>query len=151
MINPASPHGLLFALLLASSTFAADMQPVPVTLKGASEVPPVTTSAMGTGEIMVRPDHTVSGTVKFSGINPTMAHIHEGAPGKNAKPIVHLTKTAGDTYSVPANTKLTDAQYTSYLAGNLYINVHSANYPDGEIRGQVSPPSSAGMPMRPGY
>ena len=33
--------------------------------------------------------------------------------------------------------KLTEAQYESYKAGKLYVNVHSARNPGGEIRGQL--------------
>jgi hypothetical protein len=40
---------------------------------------------------------------------------------------------------VPADAKLTDEQYESYTAGDLYINVHSAGHKDGEIRGQIKP------------
>jgi hypothetical protein len=29
------------------------------------------------------------------------------------------------------------------LLGNMYINVHTAKYPDGEIRGQLTPASRA--------
>jgi hypothetical protein len=34
---------------------------------------------------------------------------------------------------------LTDAQYKSYKAGELYVNVHSDAYKGGEIRGQLMP------------
>jgi len=40
---------------------------------------------------------------------------------------------------VPAGSKLTDAQYESYKAGNLYVNVHSAANKGGEIRAQIKP------------
>lgn len=57
---------------------------------------------MGSGQITVLPDHTVSGSIKTSGLVPTMAHIHEGAVGKNGPPIMTLTQTANDSFAVPA-------------------------------------------------
>ena len=35
--------------------------------------------------------------------------------------------------------KLTDEQYKDFQAGNLYVNVHSAENKNGEIRGNLSP------------
>ena len=74
---------------------------------------------------------------------PTMAHIHEAAVGKNGPPIITLSKTSKDSFVVPADARLTEAQYTSYVAGNLYVNVHSEQHPEGEIRAQL-----LGRPMR---
>lgn len=125
------------ALLLLSANLYAEHQPMSISLNGSSEVPPVETSATGMGEIAVLPDRTVNGSIKVSGLDPTMAHIHEGAPGKNGPAIITLTKTANDSFAVPADARLTEAQYASYMAGNLYVNVHSAKYPDGELRGQL--------------
>lgn len=134
--SPRYLLGCLALLLLASANLYAQ-QPMPVSLKGSAEVPPVTTSAMGTGQISVRPDHSVSGNIKISGLVPTMAHIHEAAVGKNGPPIITLTNTAMDSFAVPPDAKLTEAQYASYMAGNLYVNVHSAQHPNGEIRAQL--------------
>ena len=111
-----------------------------VTLSGAQEVPPVSTSASGSGTITVNDDKSVSGSVKTSGVTGLAAHIHIAPAGRNGPVIVPLTKGSdGSTWSVPAGARLTDAQYDAYKAGNLYVNVHSAAYKGGEIRGQLKP------------
>ena len=109
-----------------------------ITLSGAQEVPPVTTAGAGTGMIMIAADHSVSGKVTTTGIAGTMAHIHMAPAGKNGPVIVPLAKN-GDEYSVPAGTKLTDEQYAAYQAGNLYVNVHTADNKAGELRVQLKP------------
>jgi hypothetical protein len=126
-----------FALLLMASANLYAQQPMLISLNGNAEVPPVTTSAKGTGHITVMPDRTVSGSIKVSGLVPTVAHIHEGAFGKNGPPIITLTRTARDSFVVPAGARLTNAQYTGFTSGNLYVNVHSAQHPNGEIRAQL--------------
>lgn len=136
------------ALLLMTSANLYAQQPMSITLKGSAEVPPVNTSATGSGQIAVLPDHTVSGSLKVSGLVPTMAHIHEAAVGKNGPPIITLTQTASDSFAVPAGARLTDAQYASFTSGKLYINVHSAQYPNGEIRAQLLRTEAAGAPTR---
>jgi CHRD domain len=118
------------------SVWAADVK---VHLVGAQETPPVTTSASGDGTITIAADKSVSGNVKTSGIDGTVAHIHVGAPGVAGPPIITLAKGADGTWSVPAGSKLTDEQYASFKAGNLYVNVHSAAHAPGEIRGQLKP------------
>jgi hypothetical protein len=122
---------------LASLTVLA--QSMKLSLAGSQEVPPVTTSASGSGSIMVSPDGSVSGSVTTAGVDGTMAHIHEAPMGQNGPVIVPLAKTADNVWSVPAGAKLTDAQLQSLKSGNLYINVHSAANKGGEIRGQLKP------------
>lgn len=146
MVEQKTPSRLLrravpLALLLLASASGYAQQALPISLSGSAEVPPVTTSATGSGQIKVLPDRTVSGSIKIAGTMPTMAHIHEAATGKNGPPIITLNKTGSDSFTVPSDAKLTDAQYTSYTAGNLYINVHSAAYPNGELRGQLPRPA----------
>ena len=93
---------------------------------GDQEVSPVSTSASANGTITVSPNKSVSGSITVSRIQPTAAHIHEGAQGENGPVVIPLTKSSDNTWSVPAGAKLTDAQYKSYVAGKLYVNVHSA-------------------------
>ena len=120
----------------AASSFAKDMA---VTLSGDQEVPPVTTAASAAGTITVNDDKSVSGSVMTKGIAATAAHIHEAAKGKNGPVIIPLTKSGDNTFTVAAGAKLTDAQLESLKAGNLYVNVHSAANPGGELRAQLAP------------
>jgi len=111
-----------------------------VTLSGAEEVPPVTTSGSGSGTITVNDDKSVSGSVKITGFTATVAHIHIGERGKIGPVILPFTKGSdGSTFSAPAGAKLTDKQYEAYKAGNLYFNAHSAANKGGEVRGQLKP------------
>jgi hypothetical protein len=119
---------------------AAYAETVKVKLIGAEETPPVTTSAVGTGTITIGTDKSVSGTITTTGIEGTVAHIHLGAPGKAGPPIITLVKGAdGNSWSVPPGSVLTDDQYASFKAGDLYVNVHSAEHKPGEIRAQLKP------------
>jgi hypothetical protein len=110
-----------------------------VVLSGAQEVPPVNTAATGSGAITVLMDRSVSGSVSTSGIAGTAAHIHMAAPGQNGPVIVPLNRTGENLWAVPDSIRLNDSQYEAYRQGNLYVNVHSAANPAGEIRGQVRP------------
>jgi hypothetical protein len=110
-----------------------------VVLNGKQEVPAVTTDAAGSGAITVLMDRSVSGSVTTTGVAGTAAHIHLAAPGQNGPVIVPLNKTGDNVWSVPPSIRFNDLQYEAYKLGNLYVNVHSAANPGGEIRGQITP------------
>ncbi len=138
------PHHMLAMLAIAASAFAAGAGPaaatdVKVALTGGHEVPPVTTNAAGKGTLAINADKSVSGSIDTSGVEGTMAHIHEAAAGKNGPIIVPLEKHGDHGWAVPAGAKLTDAQYKAFQKGDLYVNVHSAAHPGGEIRAQLKP------------
>ncbi|MEG2032922.1 MAG: CHRD domain-containing protein, partial [Janthinobacterium sp.] len=103
------------------------------------QVPANTSLASGSSNVHVGPDRGVTGTVRFTGMVATAAHLHEAPPGANGPAIVPLLKAGDGMFAVPTETSLTPSQYASYLAGNLYVNVHSATYPAGEIRAQLRP------------
>jgi hypothetical protein len=126
-------------LLLAGYSGPVLSDEIKVTLSGNQEIPPVTTSASGTGTFNVGEDKSVSGKVTITGLAVTVAHIHEAPAGSNGPIIIPLTKTSDTVWVVPADAKLTDAQYASYKAGSLYYNFHSEAHRSGEIRGQIKP------------
>ena len=86
------------------STHSADLT---VKLTGDQEVPAVTTSATGTGTIVIKSDKSVSGSITTVGIEETMAHIHLAPSGTNRPPIVALVKTSENVWSVPDGSVLT--------------------------------------------
>jgi hypothetical protein len=108
-----------------------------LTLSGANEVPPVASTASGSATVTINPDRSVAVKVSVSGMNATASHIHEGAAGANGPVIVPFTKTGDNTFASADGAKLTESQYAAYKAGNLYVNVHSAAHPGGEIRAQI--------------
>jgi hypothetical protein len=134
MLAAVSAGALLVAV--AGMSVAKD---VAVSLTGEQEVPAVTSTAKGSGKITIADDKSVTGSVKTTGIVGTAAHIHEAPAGQNGKPIIVLEKKGDSEWAVPAGSKLTDAQYESFKAGNLYVNVHSAEHKGGEIRTQLKP------------
>jgi CHRD domain-containing protein len=125
--------------LVAGGLSAAYATDVAVKLSGDQEVPATTSSATGVGTIVIKNDKSVSGSIKTTRIEGTVAHIHLAEPGKNGPPIITLNKTADNTWSVPDGSKLTDDQYKAFKDGNLYVNVHSAEHKGGEIRTQLKP------------
>lgn len=108
-----------------------------IAMSGASEVPPVSTPASGSGTVTINADRSVSARISATGMPATASHIHEGATGSNGPVIVPFTKTGDNTFVAPEGAKLTESQYASYKAGRLYVNVHSAAHPGGEIRAQL--------------
>ena len=108
-------------------------------LTGDQEVPANTSTAVGTGTIKVAADGSVSGSVAAPGMAGMAAHIHVGAAGVNGPVIIPLTGSAGDTWTVPDGAKLTAEQLDAYKAGNLYVNIHTAEHKGGEIRTQLKP------------
>jgi hypothetical protein len=105
------------------------------TLTPAEEVPPAANSK-GSGSFEMKLDiKTNEFTWKMShgGMTgaATAAHIHgPAAKGANAGVVVPLQGMEGKG-------KLTPAQYGDLAADLYYVNVHSAQYPGGEIRGQL--------------
>jgi hypothetical protein len=109
----------------------------------------VTTTATGEAIFLLNPDTgVVSYTLDFTGItSPTMAHVHQGAVGTNGPVQFWLWDPSGvnATSDLPATGVFTPTvgQLSQWLQGNMYVNVHSAAYPGGEIRGQIGGAANA--------
>jgi hypothetical protein len=133
----------LAAILAASMTGGvsiaqAEMMKFKATLSGAAEAPAV--DSKGTGQAALDYDTVtkqLKWTVTYSGLsgNATAAHIHgPAAAGSNAPPIIPFASAASP---INGSATLNDAQVANLMAGMLYVNVHTAAHPPGEIRGQI--------------
>ncbi|MFM0388840.1 CHRD domain-containing protein [Paraburkholderia dipogonis] len=137
-------------LAIAGTLSLAQAAPVSfqVPLTGAQQVPPVQTPGSGSADLTYDAStRVVTWNVSFSGLSSqaTMAHFHGSAPaGKNAGVKVWLSQKGNMEMTSPISGQATlspdDAKM--FEAGDMYINVHTKNNPNGEIRGQVVPPKS---------
>jgi hypothetical protein len=139
-VAPSARTGLIaIATAIAVTSGVALAVEAPSVLSGDQEVPKVVSTASAVSDIVVGDGMAVSGGVITSGIDGTAAHIHQGAAGVNGPVLVTLVKKSATRWSVPDGTRFTASQYASYLAGDLYVNVHSDAHKDGEIRLQLHP------------
>lgn len=108
-----------------------------ITLTGDQEAPvPVASVALGSAALSLdRATRTLAGSITVDGTAPTAAHLHAGEAG-SAGAVVFALTVSGQTATL-APTVLTEEQLATLDAGGFYLNVHSAAYPDGEIRGQI--------------
>lgn len=73
------------------------------------------------------------------GIGPiTAAHIHAGAAGVNGPPVITLTMANEGGYKgcTGRSGEFTEDNISRNFA-NFYVNVHTAEFPNGAIRGQL--------------
>lgn len=118
----------------ADRAFVAD-------LNGMQEVPMVTTNAYGLGTfLLAKHNGVLKISATFTGLSGaiTAAHFHSGAPGVSGGVVQDLGTL------ISGNTIVGDVDPTAFLAdlmaGNVYLNVHTALNPNGEIRGQLVMP-----------
>jgi len=126
-----------------------------VELSGNEEVPPVQTDATGSAKFTAPHFDNIGYSVDISNMDKvTAAHIHSGKQGENGPIVVTLFK-ADTPSSEPINGNLASGNITnanlegpmagktvmdltkSMELGETYVNVHSEEHPNGEIRGQI--------------
>jgi hypothetical protein len=117
----------------------------------ANENPGNRSTGLGFGTVELSPDETtITVNMRFSGLtgNPSAAHIHgPAAAGVNASVIFPFTGLPSATSgAIPQQTFAINPTQVGYLKnGLLYMNVHTGDFPGGELRAQLLPVSSAGL------
>ncbi|HYV82167.1 MAG TPA: PQQ-dependent sugar dehydrogenase [Pyrinomonadaceae bacterium] len=143
----SAPNGNLFVVSLSNgAVYEIKSKPsllFVANLTGPQETPPNNSTATGRASLILSPDEkTARVSLVFSGLSSgqTDAHIHgPAAPGVSAPPVFPLPLGQLSDFSIT----LTPAQVQDLKNGLYYINVHSTNFPTGEIRGQFASSVSA--------
>ena len=126
---------------------ALNLSPVPLSarLSGTQEVPANASTAKGTFEGIFDPySRVIAFRFDYSGLtaNATASHFHIAAAGTNGGVTLDFVSqgfqtgnTSGEFVKVLT---LTQAQAEALIAGRIYVNIHNASFPGGEIRGQIN-------------
>jgi hypothetical protein len=112
-------------------------------LDGAQETPPNTSAGTGDAQVTLNTDtKALTWTITYSGLSgpATMAHFHGPAPKGVAAGVVIKLGPPVDS-PIQGGSVLNSEQVQELMTGQLYVNVHTAAHPAGEIRGQVVPAS----------
>lgn len=137
--NICSALIIAITIILASATARAET--FYAYLSSAQEVPTNASTATGYARIVVNESTgSLTFTVFFNGLSSaqTAAHIHAPAAiGANVGVAINFGAVGGTSGTVSGTTTITSTQLTQLRAHLGYVNVHSTNFPGGEIRGQL--------------
>ena len=154
------------ANLLAAPIANSQTERFSASLGGENEVPPINTAGTGAFEMTIQ--DTITFSLTFSGLSSalTVAHLHF-APSKVAGGVMIFLCGGGGQPACPAATEgtitgtITAANVTGPSGQGIapadldsaleavrndlaYANMHTTNFPGGEIRGQVQRGSGHG-------
>jgi DNA-binding beta-propeller fold protein YncE len=118
-------------------------------LSGSEEVPPTDSEASGAASFSVK-DNLISYNIEVSRMDVSGAHLHEGEKNTNGYIVADLAageKVEGSISSSDLTGPLEGKTLKDIVElmekGSIYVNLHSAIFPDGEIRGEVKPVKTA--------
>ncbi len=119
----------------ASTLFTAN-------LSGSQQVPVNASTATGFASVLLNnAEDEITVNVSYSGVASTLVagHIHNGAAGTNGPVIFGFTGLpVGTSGIIPEQIfSINPLQVQSLQNGLFYVNLHNANFPGGEIRGQL--------------
>jgi hypothetical protein len=146
------------AALLISATSSSAQSPVvtmTANLNGGEETPALLTGAVGTATVSVDPvNEEIAVTLSVFNLptGTTAGHIHIAPKGIAGPVVINFPIPTGRTGDLPLTFRVGAAAFVarpeigintmadaiqSIVGGNAYVNVHTSQFPAGEIRGQL--------------
>lgn len=136
VLNMLTTHGTSFSDTRAFTSGVSGSVFFSAILTGGQEVPSVTTNATGTGSFTLTENglqYDIS-LRTLSGSQIIGAHFHSGQAGSTG-PVLHTITFIGTRSMGTWNLSVSDRNLL--LDGKVYVNVHTNQYPNGEIRAQL--------------
>lgn len=143
--NPSFPGGEIRAQIVYGTRLNPSPVPLSARMTGAQEVPANASTAKGSFDGIFDPySRVIAFRFEYSGLtaNATASHFHIGAAGVNGGVTLdfgpqgfQMGNKSGEFVKVLT---LTQAQADALMAGRMYVNIHNASFPGGEIRGQIN-------------
>jgi hypothetical protein len=136
-IRPAAVALALAFALGAAPPLAAQALELSSCLGAAFVAPPNPSQGFGSLDARYDPANgKLICNLSLVGTIATAAHVHRGPPGQNSPPLFALSGSG----SFLSGAALLDAALAAeLLASGLYVDAHSAAFPEGELRGQIQP------------
>jgi Cu/Zn superoxide dismutase len=106
---------------------------------GSEETPPTDSKGTAFGRFVLSQDRTqMIYEIRVSGLSgdTTAMHLHAAARGKPGSVVVPFDAPVNGE-AVGCITNVTPAVADAFINQGLYLNLHTAKFPGGEIRGQV--------------
>ncbi len=147
MRTPYAFLGTMALSLMSLTSSAAHLQShllFSAKMTSAQQVPANNSSALGLGGLTLNGTRdTLCVNIGWTGLSSAITglHIHEGMPGTNGPVLVDLVPyiSNGHVMTTITGSMLTPELVAKHLRGELYLNLHTMNFPNGEIRGQILP------------
>ncbi len=140
---PRGASALLCMAVLAGPVLAAES--LTVRLSPGPRLVGTRADRSGFGRITATLDGsklTLSGTYEGLSGAPTGAHLFAGsAPGVRGPKIADLTVSAAASGSLSGSASLSRQQRAAYAKGGLYVEIDSADAPDGDLWGWLWAPA----------
>lgn len=145
------------ALLISATPSSAQTSVVTMTanLNGGEETPALLTGAVGTATVSVDPvNEEIAVTLSVFNLptGTTAGHIHIAPKGIAGPVVINFPIPTGRTGDLPLTFRVGSAAFVarpeigintmadaiqSIVGGNAYVNIHTSQFPAGEIRGQL--------------
>ncbi|MGE5399182.1 MAG: CHRD domain-containing protein [Ignavibacteriales bacterium] len=134
--SPGHPNGEIRGQILINGGWGFSAH-----LNGYQEVPSNNSPARGVSSLILTPAG-LAYDMTVTGLQPIAEHFHKAPLAQNGNVVMPIVsdfklKSVSGVWLTSGPDSLSNDNIASLINEGLYVNAHSAKYPEGEIRGQI--------------